>query len=113
MSVSPLTRLEAVVLMLMTSADNRLAANSKLVRVRVEGSMNRLTSVLPRSDGTFLMVRSPTCLNAVAVSSRNVISSGVSSWIPSKSLWRHVVFICPATPHLCRQFPQDEPAHAH
>ncbi len=76
-NVSPFTRLDAVVAILITSAESRFAASSKLVRVRVDGSMNRFTIVLPRSDGTFLTARSPTCLNAVAVSSTSVISSAV------------------------------------
>ena len=36
-----------------TSADRRFAASSKVVRVRVLDSKNRLTMVLPRSSGTF------------------------------------------------------------
>ena len=40
-------------LRLMTSADSRLAAISKVVRVRVEGSKNTLNTALPRSSGTF------------------------------------------------------------
>ena len=39
------------------SALSRLAAVSKLVRVRVESSKNRLTTFLPRSAGTFGMDR--------------------------------------------------------
>ena len=48
--------------MFSVSALNRLAANSKDDRVRVEGSMNRLTMVRPRSVGTFLMGRVADCL---------------------------------------------------
>jgi len=55
-SVSPLTAEEAVTLMFSTSADSRLAASSKVVRVRVLASKNRLTMVLPRSSGTFFTV---------------------------------------------------------
>ena len=47
---------------LMTSADMRLPAISKLVRVRVDGSRKRLMTVRPRSVGSFLMVRSLTSL---------------------------------------------------
>jgi hypothetical protein len=47
-------------LTLSTSADRRLAASSKVVRVRVLGSKKRLTMVLPRSSGTFLTARPPT-----------------------------------------------------
>ena len=75
----------------MTSALNRIAASSKLIRVRVEGSMKRLTTVLPRSAGTFLMARSPTALNARAVSSTMEISSAVSDWMSSRCLRCHVI----------------------
>ena len=44
--------------MLTASADSRLAAISNDVRVRVDGSKNRLITVLPRSVGTFLIGRS-------------------------------------------------------
>ena len=37
----------------MMSAERRCSDNSKLVRVRVDGSTNRLTTVLPRRAGTF------------------------------------------------------------
>jgi hypothetical protein len=37
-----------------TSADSRLAASSKVVRVRVLASKNRLTTVLPCRVGSFL-----------------------------------------------------------
>ena len=42
----------------MTSALSRLAAASKEIRVRVESSKNRLTTVRPRSAGSFLIGRS-------------------------------------------------------
>ena len=45
---------------LITSADRRLAAISKVVRVRVEFSKNRLNTLLPRSSGTFFTSRSLT-----------------------------------------------------
>ena len=41
----------------MTSADSRLAAVSKLSRVRVESSKNSDTTVLPRRAGTLGMAR--------------------------------------------------------
>jgi len=44
-----------------------LPAISKVVRVRVLDSKNRLTTVLPRSSGTFLISRSPTEMNDSAV----------------------------------------------
>ena len=40
-------------LRLITSADRRFAAISKVVRVRVEGSKKRLNTDLPRSSGSF------------------------------------------------------------
>src|SRR5262245_16886335 len=53
---------------LMTSADRRLAAISKVVRVRVEGSKKRLNTLLPRSSGTFFTSRSVTPAKDSAVS---------------------------------------------
>ena len=47
-------------LRLITSAESRLAAISKVVRVRVEFSKNRLKTLLPRSSGTFFTSRSVT-----------------------------------------------------
>jgi hypothetical protein len=43
--------------MLMVSAESRLAAISKEVRVRVEARKKRLMTVLPRRVGTFLISR--------------------------------------------------------
>ena len=54
--------------MLTVSADSRFSANSKEMRVRVEGSKKRLTIVLPRRTGTFLIARSLISLNGSAVS---------------------------------------------
>src|SRR5215475_2767418 len=85
LSVSPLVRLELVAERLITSALNRRAASSKEVRVRVLGSTKKLTSVFPRSAGTFLISSVPTCLNASAVSRMKLISSAESSRRPSKS----------------------------
>ena len=53
---------------LITSADSRVAAISKVVRVRVEFSKNRLNTLLPRSSGTFLTSRSLTLTKLAAVS---------------------------------------------
>ena len=52
-SVSPLAADDAEPEMLIVSADSRLAAISKDVRVRVEFSKNRLMTVRPRSDVSF------------------------------------------------------------
>src|SRR5688572_13112578 len=59
-SDSPLVCDEMAMFRLMTSADRRLAAISKVVRVRVEFSKNRLNTLLPRSSGTFFTSRSVT-----------------------------------------------------
>src|SRR5215469_7441490 len=85
-SVSPLVRLEVVAAILITSALRRNAASSKEVRVRVLGSTKKLTSVLPRSAGTFLISRVPTCLNASVVSRTKLISSADNSRSPRRSL---------------------------
>ena len=63
-----------------TSADRRLAAISKVVRVRVLGSKNRLKIALPRSSGTFFTSRSVTETNDRAVSR---ICSRISAGRPS------------------------------
>src|SRR2546425_2801972 len=67
-SDSPLVCEESAMLRLMTSAERRLAAISKVVRVRVEGSKNRLNTLLPRSNGTFFTSRSVTPTKDSAVS---------------------------------------------
>ena len=55
--LSPLLTLLDDTAKFMVSALSRFAAVSKLVRVRVESSKNKLTTFLPRSAGTFGMVR--------------------------------------------------------
>src|SRR5487761_2125058 len=66
--VSPLVCEDTAMFRLMTSADRRLAAISNVVRVRVEGSKNRLNTDLPRNSGTFLTSRAVTPTKEVAVS---------------------------------------------
>jgi hypothetical protein len=66
--VSPFCTEEPEAAMLTVSAESRFSANSKEMRVRVEGSRKRLTIVLPRSTGTFLMRRSEISLKGSAVS---------------------------------------------
>ena len=73
--VSPLLVLLVAELKLKVSALRRLAAISKEVRVRVEASKNRLTTVRPRSAGTFLMGRSEMSLKDSAVARMWVMSS--------------------------------------
>src|SRR5919204_5711873 len=67
-SDSPLVCEESAMFRLITSADRRFAAISKVVRVRVEGSKNRLKTLLPRSSGTFFTSRSVTPTKDSAVS---------------------------------------------
>src|SRR5882724_1479222 len=67
-SVSPLVEEDTAMFRLMTSAERRLAAISNVVRVRVEGSKNRLKTDLPRKSGTFFTSRSVTPMNDAAVS---------------------------------------------
>src|SRR5713101_3634158 len=66
--VSPLVEDNTVMFRLMTSADRRFAAISKVVRVRVEASKNRLNTDLPRRSGTFFTSRSVTPTKDAAVS---------------------------------------------
>src|SRR5882672_5192341 len=67
-SVSPLDDEDTAMFRLITSAERRLAAISNVVRVRVDGSKNRLNTDLPRSSGTFFTSRSVTPMNEAAVS---------------------------------------------
>src|SRR3569832_568527 len=87
-SVSPFVTLEVETLTFTASADRRLAAISKEVLVRVDGSKKRLITVRPRSAGTFLISRLETSRKLSAVSSRWVISPVSSSRIPSR--WRRL-----------------------
>src|SRR3989344_3386896 len=74
-SVSPLLVELVDTLRLITSADRRWAANSKVVRVRVEFSKNTLHTVLPRSSGTFFTARAPTSRKEAAGARISVSSS--------------------------------------
>src|SRR5688572_3077204 len=67
-SDSPFDCEDTAMLRLMTSAERRFAAISKVVRVRVEGSKNRLNTLLPRKSGTFFTSRSVTPAKDSAVS---------------------------------------------
>ena len=82
-------------------AERRLAAISKEVRVRVEGSKKRLMTVRPRSVGTFLISRREMSRKDSAVSRMCVISAADSSRMPSRSLAQtflglraHAKFLC-------------------
>ena len=85
-SVSPLETLEPSEATFTVSADIRFSANSNEMRVRVEGSKKRLTTVMPRSVGTFLMVRSEISFNGSATSRMVVICSRLSPASPRRSL---------------------------
>jgi len=72
-------------------SDRRLAAISKVVRVRVLFSKNRLNTLLPRNSGTFFTSRSLTLTKLAAVSRMWVsVSRGSPSmdsrWISSPFL---------------------------
>src|SRR5438034_11180972 len=67
-SVSPFDTLELAALMLMVSAESRLAAISNEVRVRVLVSEKRLMTVFPPRGRTFLMSRSEISLTEAPVS---------------------------------------------
>jgi hypothetical protein len=84
LSDSPLLKLEPLAEKLMTSADNRLAAASKEIRVLVESSANRLTIVLPRSVGNFFMGPSEARESVSAVLRIESASLFVRSAIESK-----------------------------
>ena len=83
-SDSPLVTLEVAVAMLRVSALSRFSAISNEVLVRVLGSKNRLTTVRPRSAGTFLIGRLPTSFIASEVSRMRVISSRRQSLDPQQ-----------------------------
>src|SRR3954469_5055727 len=67
-SDSPLLFEDTAMLRLITSAERRLAAISKVVRVRVDGSKKRLKTLFPRRSGTFFTSRSVTPAKDSAVS---------------------------------------------
>ncbi len=84
--LSALVRLDDDGVKLTTSAESRFPAISKLVRVRVDDSKNRLISVRPRSVGTFLTSRRPTSCIRSAVSRMRSRSARSRSSMPSRSL---------------------------
>ena len=86
-SDSPLDTLDAVAVIEMVSAPSRFAAISKLVRVRVEASKNKLTTIRPRSRSS---LRTP---GAVRLEIARTIQYGldllrVKSSIPSSPCHR-------------------------
>src|SRR6516225_4587079 len=86
MNDSPFERLDPLVEKSCVSADIRLAARLKLVRVRVEFSKKRLNTILPCSVGTFLRLRVEISANDSAVSRIDSISTCERSSSPSKCL---------------------------
>src|SRR4249920_1704543 len=86
--VSPLLTDEPELATFTVSAERRFSANSNEMRVRVEASKKRLTIVLPRSAGTFLIGRSLTSLNGSAVSRIRRSWSALSDSRPTRSLPR-------------------------
>src|SRR5215470_568605 len=105
-SDSPLVCEETAMLRLITSADRRLAAISKVVRVRVDGSKNRLNTLLPRNSGTFFTSRSVTPRKDAAVSRMlTMISRGNPSRV-SRCASSPFAFSC----GLCIVEAQREPA---
>ena len=76
LSDSPLETLDPEALKFTVSAESRFSANSNEIRVRVEDSKNKLTTVIPRSVGTRLIGRSNTSRKRLAVSRMRLISRG-------------------------------------
>ena len=80
-----------------TSADRRLAASSKVVRVRVLASKNRLAMVLPRSSGTLRTapeaMRNERATSRISSSSAAGRPSMVRKWRsrPAESSWQRAV----------------------
>ncbi len=89
-SDSPFDTDDPLVEKLITSADSRFAANSNEIRVRVEFSKKRFTTVRPRNAGTFLITRVPTSRKLSAVSRIRTISSRESCVIESRCLFMRV-----------------------
>ncbi len=93
MNDSPFERLEPLGEKSCVSADSRLAARLKLVRVRVEFSKNRLKTIRPCRAGTFLRLRVEISANDSAVSRIARISSRESSSRPSRCFRLHGVVL--------------------
>lgn len=85
-SDSPFDTEEPFAEKLITSADNRFAAVSNEMRVRVESSKNKFTTVRPRNVGSFLISRPWVAAMAAVVSRSNTASSWLRSLVDSKCL---------------------------
>jgi len=77
--LSPLLTLDSETANVITSPDSRFVAVSKLRRVRVDDSKNRLHTVVPRSAGTFGLARWLTSDMWSLSSIRRATSSSVRS----------------------------------
>ena len=86
---SPLLTLEPFAEKLITSAESRLAAASKLRRVLVESSKKRLTTVRPRKVGNFLIAPSVMRESSRAVSSTSRAPSRDKSFTERR--WPEVI----------------------
>jgi hypothetical protein len=84
MSVSPFDTLDVDAVKLMTSADSRFSATSNDVRVRVDASKNKFTTVRPRSVGTLRIRRPPTSFIERAVSRMRSICARFRSSMPRR-----------------------------
>ena len=82
--VSPFFTLDEAAEKLTTSAERRFSANSKLNRVRVLFSKNRLATVRSRKLGTFLIGRLMTALNSRAFWKTASMSDRCSPRMPSR-----------------------------
>ncbi len=71
---------------LITSADNRFAAASKEILVRVESSANKLTIVFPRNVGNFFIGPSDALERSSAVSKILIASNLLRSAIERRCL---------------------------
>ncbi len=89
-SVSPLETEEPLEVQLSASAERILAAVSKELRVRVEASKNSVTTILPRSVGTFFSGRSSTSFMVPARSSTWSSSARSYSASAMQCLWRPI-----------------------
>ena len=84
--LSPFETLDPLALKLMTSALRRFAAASNEMRVRVESSKKRLTTVLPRRVGSFFTSRLATSAMSSATSRIAIASSRPRSRVLSRCL---------------------------
>ena len=83
-SVSPFLTEELLAEKLTTSALRRFSASSKLIRVRVLFSKNKLATVTSFRLGTFFTGRLITCLNSSAISKMVRMSASVMYLMPSR-----------------------------